>query len=199
MREAALRMSSQVNNLLDMARLQSGQVQLQPAVAAARGSGRQRACAPWQGTLDPRRVRVSLAAGPAAAARRRGADRAGACATCWRTPPSTRRRARRSRSTRAVVGDARRGDGRRPRARPAARPRGGDLPEVRARPQGERHARRRPGPGDLPRHRRGARRHASRGETRPGGGARFTIDLPRGEPPTRGRDRVREHRARHSA
>ena len=36
-------MSALVNNLLDMARIQSGEVKLQSAVAAVRGSGRQRA------------------------------------------------------------------------------------------------------------------------------------------------------------
>ena len=59
MREAALRMNSQVNNLLDMARLQSGQVQLnrqwQPLEEVV-GS----ALHAMDGTLDPRRVHVSL-------------------------------------------------------------------------------------------------------------------------------------------
>jgi two-component system sensor histidine kinase KdpD len=58
-REAALRMSSQVNNLLDMARLQSGQVQLSrqwlPLEEAVGGAIRSMA-----GTLDPHRVRTSL-------------------------------------------------------------------------------------------------------------------------------------------
>jgi two-component system sensor histidine kinase KdpD len=59
MREAALRMSSQVANLLDMARLQSGQVQLdrqwlplEEAIGSALRS--------LAGTLDARRVRVNL-------------------------------------------------------------------------------------------------------------------------------------------
>jgi two-component system, OmpR family, sensor histidine kinase KdpD len=59
MRQAALRMNSQVNNLLDMARLQSGQVQLslqwlplEEAVGSALHA--------MEGTLDPRRVHVSL-------------------------------------------------------------------------------------------------------------------------------------------
>ena len=60
-REAALRMSSQVNNLLDMARLQSGQVQLSqqwlPLEEAIGGAIRAMA-----GTLDPQRVRTSLPA-----------------------------------------------------------------------------------------------------------------------------------------
>jgi two-component system sensor histidine kinase KdpD len=59
MREAALRMSSQVNNLLDMARLQSGQVQLNLQwlpLEEAVGS----ALRAMDGTLDPRRVHVSL-------------------------------------------------------------------------------------------------------------------------------------------
>ena len=59
LRLAVLRMNSQVNNLLDMARLQSGQVQLnlqwQPLEEVV-GS----ALAALQGTLDSRRVRVSL-------------------------------------------------------------------------------------------------------------------------------------------
>ena len=58
-REAALRMNSQVNNLLDMARLQSGQVQLSrqwlPLEEAIGGAIRSMA-----GTLDPQRVRTSL-------------------------------------------------------------------------------------------------------------------------------------------
>jgi len=59
-REAALRMSSQVSNLLDMARLQSGQVQLKLQwlpLEEAIGS----ALRAMEGTLDPRRVRVALA------------------------------------------------------------------------------------------------------------------------------------------
>src|SRR5438046_950397 len=58
-REAALRMSSQVNNLLDMARLQSGQVQLNLQwlpLEEAIGS----ALRAMVGALNPRRVRVSL-------------------------------------------------------------------------------------------------------------------------------------------
>ncbi len=59
MREAALRMNSLVNNLLDMARLQSGQVQLhqqwQPLEEVV-GS----ALKAMSGTLDPKRVRVAL-------------------------------------------------------------------------------------------------------------------------------------------
>jgi two-component system sensor histidine kinase KdpD len=59
MREAALRMNSQVNNLLDMARLQSGQVQLnrqwQPLEEVV-GS----ALKAMAGALGPRHVRVSL-------------------------------------------------------------------------------------------------------------------------------------------
>ncbi len=58
-REAALRMNSQVNNLLDMARLQSGQVQLNLQwlpLEEAVGS----ALRALEGTLDARRVRVSL-------------------------------------------------------------------------------------------------------------------------------------------
>jgi two-component system sensor histidine kinase KdpD len=58
-REAALRMSSQVNNLLDMARLQSGQVHLSqqwlPLEEAIGGAIRA-----MTGTLDPQRVRTSL-------------------------------------------------------------------------------------------------------------------------------------------
>jgi two-component system sensor histidine kinase KdpD len=58
-REEALRMNSLVNNLLDMARLQSGQVHLSqqwlPLEEAIGGAIRAMA-----GTLDPQRVRVSL-------------------------------------------------------------------------------------------------------------------------------------------
>jgi two-component system sensor histidine kinase KdpD len=59
MREAALRMNSQVNNLLDMARLQSGQVQLNQQwlpLEEAVGS----ALRAMEGTLDPARVQVRL-------------------------------------------------------------------------------------------------------------------------------------------
>jgi two-component system sensor histidine kinase KdpD len=60
-REAALRMSALVNNLLDMARLQSGHVQLNrqwlPLEEAVGGALRA-----LQGTLDARRVRVKLPA-----------------------------------------------------------------------------------------------------------------------------------------
>jgi len=59
MREAAMRMNSLVNNLLDMARLQSGQVQLnrqwQPLEEVV-GS----ALKAMSGMLDPRRVHVTL-------------------------------------------------------------------------------------------------------------------------------------------
>ena len=58
-REAAMRMRSQVNNLLDMARLQSGQVQLSrqwlPLEEAVGGALRA-----MSGTLDPKRVHVAL-------------------------------------------------------------------------------------------------------------------------------------------
>ena len=60
-REAALRMNSQVNNLLDMARLQSGQVQLNQQwlpLEEAVGS----ALRAMGGTLDRQRVRVALPA-----------------------------------------------------------------------------------------------------------------------------------------
>ncbi|HET9645614.1 MAG TPA: DUF4118 domain-containing protein, partial [Burkholderiaceae bacterium] len=59
MREAAMRMSAQVSNLLDMARLQSGHVQLNLQwlpLEEAVGS----ALRAMQGTLDPTRVRVCL-------------------------------------------------------------------------------------------------------------------------------------------
>jgi two-component system sensor histidine kinase KdpD len=59
MREAALRMSSQVNNLLDMARLQSGAVQLKRQwlpLEEAVGS----ALRAMAGALEPGRVRVAL-------------------------------------------------------------------------------------------------------------------------------------------
>jgi two-component system sensor histidine kinase KdpD len=59
MREAALRMNSQVANLLDMARLQSGQVQVDrqwlPLEEAVGGALRA-----MRGTLDPARVAVAL-------------------------------------------------------------------------------------------------------------------------------------------
>ncbi len=61
MREAALRMSAQVNNLLDMARLQSGQVALNrqwvPLEEAVGGALRA-----LEGSLDAQRVRVRLPA-----------------------------------------------------------------------------------------------------------------------------------------
>jgi two-component system sensor histidine kinase KdpD len=61
MRESAQRMSSQVNNLLDMARLQSGHVQLNRQwlpLEEAVGS----ALRAMEGTLEPRRVRALLPA-----------------------------------------------------------------------------------------------------------------------------------------
>jgi two-component system sensor histidine kinase KdpD len=155
-REAALRMSSQVNNLLDMARLQSGHVELNLQwlpLEEAIGS----ALRAMDGTLDARRVRVSLPPGPSACARRCGALRASLVQRAGeRSQVHPRQHADRDRR-RSGCRPSEDHD-RRPRTGLAEEPGGGDLPDVRARPQGECHARRRPGPGDLSRHRGGARR-----------------------------------------
>jgi len=179
-REAALRMNSQVNNLLDMARLQSGQVQLSrqwvPLEEAVGGALRAMA-----GTLDRARVRVSLPADlpllhvdPALFERvlcnlLENAEKY--------TPPGTP----------IEIGASVAGE----RIRITVDDHGPGLPPHREQAIFEMFERGRkesatPGVGlGLAICRAIVEAHAGtiRGETRPGGGARFTIELPRGEPP----------------
>ena len=177
MREAALRMNSLVNNLLDMARLEAGAVQLnrqwQPLEEVV-GSALAVPCA---GTLRRRRVCViDLRRRPAAGASRCRADRARAV-----QPAGERRQVHAAgyadrRSTRAchersvVLRVDDHGPGL------PTRPRGGDLREVRAR-----HARKAPRPASAWAWRSAVRSSQAHGgtitgATRPGGGARFTCD-----------------------
>ena len=116
--------------------------------------------------------------------------------TCWRTPPSTRRRhADRDRRARRRARDRsrRRCDDHGPGLPQPGREEA-HLREVRARRRRVGHARRRPGPGDLPRDRRGARRRdpaANAARRR----RAFTFTLPRGEPPDARCDSTRRARA----
>jgi two-component system sensor histidine kinase KdpD len=181
MREAALRMSSQVNNLLDMARLQSGQVRLNLQwlpLEEAVGS----ALRALEGTLDPRRVRVSLPpdlpllhVDPALFERVlcNVLENAGKY-----TQPGTP-----IVITAAVAGD---------RIRMMVDDQGPGLPRNREEAIFQMFERGRkesatPGVGlglAICRAIVDAHGGSIAGETRPGGGARFTIELPRGEPPT---------------
>ena len=95
-------------------------------------------------------------------------------AAASRSPPRPQRRSR-SRSAS------------RPRPRPASRQGGGDLREVRAGPGRVGHTGRRPGAGDLPRHRRGASGHASRAENRPAGRRPLRLHAAARRPPPAGR------------
>jgi two-component system sensor histidine kinase KdpD len=179
-REVALRMNSQVGNLLDMARLQSGQVQLNRQwlpLEEAIGS----AMRALEGSLDRRRLRVQLPADlpllnvdPALFER----------VLCnllenahKYTPPGT------PIDISAAVG----GD----RVRIYVDDQGPGLPKNREAAIFEMFERGRkegatPGVGlglAICRAIVGAHDGTIAGETRPGGGARFTIDLPRGDPP----------------
>jgi len=180
MREAALRMNSQVSNLLDMARLQSGQVQLNLQwlpLEEAVGS----ALRAMEGTLDPRRVRVSLPPDlpllhvDAALFERvlcNVLENAGKY-----TPPGTP-----IEISAAVAGD---------RVRVMIDDRGPGLPRNREESIFQMFERGRkesatPGVGlGLAICRAIVEAHGGviTGETRAAGGARFTIELPRGEPP----------------
>jgi two-component system sensor histidine kinase KdpD len=180
MREAALRMNSQVNNLLDMARLQSGQVQLNLQwlpLEEAVGS----ALRAMQGTIDPRRVRVSLPSDlpllhvDAALFERvlcNVLENAGKY-----TPAGTP-----IEIAAAVAGE---------RVKVTVDDRGPGLPKNREESIFQMFERGRresatPGVGlGLAICRAIVEAHGGTitGETRAGGGARFTIDLPRGEPP----------------
>ena len=154
----ARRMNAMVNNLLDMARLQSGAVQLnrewQP-IEEVVGTALQSVGAALAWAHGAYRAR----AGPAAGQHRRRADRARAVRTCWRTPASTHR-----------LGQHR--DDRRARHRPPIcsrspspttaracrrRARGSAVREVHARRARVGDAGRGLGAGDLPSDRRGAR------------------------------------------
>jgi two-component system sensor histidine kinase KdpD len=178
-REAALRMNSQVNNLLDMARLQSGQVQLSrqwlPLEEAIGGALRSMA-----GALDPQRVRTSLPpdlpllhVDPALFERvlcnlLENADKYTPAGTLIEISAGAV-----DEHVRIVIDDHG------PRA---SRPTVSDLPDVRAR-QKESAT---PGVGlGLAICRAIVQAHGGTivGQTRPGGGARFIIELPRGEPP----------------
>ena len=180
-REAALRMNSQVNNLLDMARLQSGQVQLSrqwvPLEEAVGGALRAMA-----GTLDAARVRVSLPADlpllhvdPVLFERvlcnlLENAEKY--------TPPGTP----------IEIGAGVTGE----RIRITVDDHGPGLPPHREQAIFEMFERGKkesatPGVGlGLAICRAIVEAHGGTisGQTRPGGGARFTIDLPRGEPPS---------------
>ena len=68
--------------------------------------------------------------------------------------------------------------------RAAAGAGGSHLPRSSNGAKGERHARRRPRAGHLPRHRRRPTAAAIHAENAPSGGARFVFTLPRGMPPT---------------
>ncbi|KQV81175.1 DUF4118 domain-containing protein [Rhizobacter sp. Root1221] len=180
MREAAFRMSSQVSNLLDMARLQSGQVQLRlqwlPLEEALGGAIRA-----MQSTLDPGRVRVRLPndlplvhVDPALFERVLCNLLENAAKY---TPPGTS----------IDVGAAVAGD----RIRIVLDDQGPGLPAQREEVIFEMFERGRkesatPGVGlGLAICRAIVEAHGGtiRGETRSGGGARFIIDIPRGEPP----------------
>ena len=179
-REAALRMNSQVNNLLDMARLQSGQVQLNCQwlpLEEAIGS----ALRAMEGTLDRRRVRVRLPADlpllhvdPALFER----VLCNLLENAQKYTPA---------GTPIEIGAAVAGD----RVKIVLDDDGPGLPKHREEAIFEMFERGRkesatPGVGlglAICRAIVGAHGGAITGETRATGGARFTIDLPRGEPP----------------
>ena len=180
-REAALRMSSQVNNLLDMARLQSGHVELNLQwlpLEEAIGS----ALRAMDGTLDARRVRVSLPPDLPlvhvdAALFERVLCNVLENAAKY-TPDST-----------PIEIDA---EAVADRVKITIDDHGPGLPRNREEAIFQMFERGRkesatPGVGlGLAICRAIVEAHGGSiaGETRPGGGARFTIDLPRGEPPT---------------
>jgi len=180
MREAALRMSSQVHNLLDMARLQSGQVQLDlqwlPLEEAVGGALRA-----MGGTLAERRVGVALPADlplihvdPALFERVLCNLLENAAKYTPAGSPIEISASADERHVRITVDDH--GPGL-PRHREAA---------IFAMFERGRQESATPGVGlglAICRAIVGAHGGTIHGETRAGGGARFTIELPRGEPP----------------
>lgn len=179
-REASLRMNSQVSNLLDMARLQSGQVQLNLQwlpLEEAVGS----ALRALEGTLDLRRVRVALPpdlpllnVDPALFER----VLCNVLENAVKYTPD---------GSRIDIGAAISGD----RVKVTVDDNGPGLPKNREDAIFQMFERGRkesatPGVGlGLAICRAIVEAHGGTivGETRSGGGARFTIDLPRGEPP----------------
>ena len=180
MREASLRMSSQVNNLLDMAKLQSGQVQLNRQwlpLEEAVGS----ALRAMSGTFDAKRVRVSIPVDlPLLSVDAALFERV----LCNLLENAAKYAPARSpiEISASVVDD---------RVRILVDDHGPGLPKHREEAIFQMFERGRkesatPGVGlGLAICRAIVEAHGGRisGETRPGGGSRFTIDLPRGEPP----------------
>jgi two-component system, OmpR family, sensor histidine kinase KdpD len=181
MREAALRMNSLVNNLLDMARLQSGPVQLnrqwQPLEEVV-GS----AIKAMSGTLDPARLRVSLPEDLPlldidAVLLERVLCNLLENAAKYTPPGSPIEISAVASSSQVTVRVDDHGPGL-PKGREEA------LFQMFERGRKESSA---PGVGlGLAICRAIVQAHGGtiRGETRPGGGARFSFDLPRGTPPT---------------
>ena len=176
----ALRMSTQVNNLLDMARIESGEVRAAARVAFARGDRRQRRARDRARARAARR-RDRARRRPAAGRVRRGADRARA-----RQPARERRKYTPAAAHDPHLGAA--GGGASMRVEVAD-----DGPGFRAGrraaifekfTRGTRESAsggRRPRPGDLPGDRRGARRHDRARRARRGRRRRAVFTLPLGE------------------
>ena len=157
--DEARRMGALVNNLLEMARIESGEVKLRRQWQSLAGGRRQRAQGGAAGARQS--SRRSGRAGRLAAGRvRRDADRARPV-----QPRRERVEVHASRHGHHHRRGGRRRHGRRERERHRARDRegagGGDLRQVHARRAGVRDARRRPGTRDQPRDRRGAPAGAS--------------------------------------
>jgi two-component system sensor histidine kinase KdpD len=180
-REAALRLNSQVSNLLDMARLQSGQVHLNLQwlpLEEAIGS----ALRAMEGTIDPRRVRVSLPSDLPLVHVDAALFERVLCNVLENAAKYT------PEGSPIEIGAAVAGD----RVKVTIDDHGPGLPKNREEAVFEMFERGRkesatPGVGlglAICRAIIDAHGGAIVGESRPGGGARFTIDLPRGEPPT---------------
>jgi two-component system sensor histidine kinase KdpD len=179
-REAALRMNSQVNNLLDMARLQSGHVELNlqwlPLEEAIGGALRA-----MEGTLDPRRVRVTLPPDLPFLHVDAGLFERVLCNVLENAAKYT------PEGTAIEVGASVVGD----RVKITIDDNGPGLPKNREEAIFQMFERGRkesatPGVGlglAICRAIMDAHDGTISGESRPGGGARFTIDLPLGEPP----------------